>query len=37
MQDVPFYPLGQFAQKTAYRGISGVLKGFAVFWSVRPA
>ncbi len=37
MQDVPFFPLGQFAQKTAYRGISGVLKGFSVFWNVRPA
>ncbi len=37
MQDVPFYPLGQFAQKTAYRGITGVLKGFSVFWNVRPA
>lgn len=37
MQDVPFYPLGQFAQNTAYRGITGVLKGFATFWNVRPA
>ena len=35
MQDVPFYPLGQFAQNTAYRGITGVLKGFPTFWNVR--
>jgi peptide/nickel transport system substrate-binding protein len=37
MTDVPIYPLGQFAQSTAYRGITGVLKGFATFWNVRPA
>ncbi|MGI4940814.1 MAG: ABC transporter substrate-binding protein [Janthinobacterium lividum] len=37
MQDVPFYPLGRFAQETAYRGITGVLKGFSVFWNVKPA
>ena len=37
MQDVPFFPLGQFAQGTAYRGITGVLHGFATFWNVRPA
>ncbi len=36
MVDVPFYPLGQFAQETAYRGITGVLKGFPTFWNVRP-
>ena len=34
---VPYYPLGQFAQGTAYRGIKGVLKGgFPVFWNVAP-
>jgi peptide/nickel transport system substrate-binding protein len=37
MQDVPFYPLGQFAQATAYRGLTGVLKGFPTFWNVRRA
>ena len=37
MEEVPFYPLGQFAQSTAYRGITGVLDGFATFWNVRPA
>ncbi len=37
MQDVPFFPLGQFAQTTAHRGITGVLKGFPTFWNVRPA
>ena len=38
MQEVPFYPLGQFLQPTAYRkSITGVLDGFAVFWNVRPA
>ena len=37
LHEVPYYPLGQFAQTTAHRGITGVLKGFAVFWNVRPA
>jgi peptide/nickel transport system substrate-binding protein len=38
MQDVPYYPLGQYLQPTAYRsGIAGVLDGFATFWNVRPA
>ena len=37
MEDVPYYPLGQFAVMTAHRGITGVLKGFATFWNVRPA
>ena len=36
--EVPYYPLGQFSQGTAYRGIAGVLKGgFPTFWNVRPA
>ncbi len=37
--DVPFIPLGQFFQPTAYRrSITGVLKGgFAVFYNVRRA
>ena len=38
MQQVPFYPLGQYLQPTAYRtSITGVLPGFATFWNVRPA
>ena len=37
MQDVPFFPLGQFAVTTAYRGLQGVLRGFPTFWNVRPA
>ena len=37
LEEVPFYPLGQFAQVTAHRGITGVLKGFPTFWNVRPA
>jgi peptide/nickel transport system substrate-binding protein len=37
--DVPFIPLGQFFQPTAYRGsVTGVLKGgFALFYNVRRA
>ncbi|HME26402.1 MAG TPA: hypothetical protein VKI44_34605 [Acetobacteraceae bacterium] len=38
MQEVPFYPLGQYLQPTAYRNsITGVLDGFATFWNVRRA
>ena len=38
MREVPFYPLGQYFQPTAYRNsITGVLDGFATFWNVRPA
>jgi peptide/nickel transport system substrate-binding protein len=34
--DVPYVPLGQFYQPTAYRdGLSGVLKGLALFWNVK--
>jgi peptide/nickel transport system substrate-binding protein len=38
-QDVPFIPLGQFFQPTAYRkSVTGVLKGgFALFYNVRRA
>ena len=33
---VPYYPLGQFSQSTAYRGLKGVLKGgFPSFWNVQ--
>jgi peptide/nickel transport system substrate-binding protein len=35
-QSVPFIPLGQYFQPTAYRKtISGVLDGFATFWNVK--
>lgn len=35
---VPFLPLGEYRQPTAYRDtITGVLDGTAVFWNVRPA
>jgi peptide/nickel transport system substrate-binding protein len=38
MHEVPFYPLGQYLQPTAYRSsITGVLDGFATFWNVRRA
>ena len=34
--DVPYVPLGQYLQATAYRNdLSGVLSGFAIFWNVR--
>ena len=36
--DVPYVPLGQVLQATAYRGsLSGVLIGFVMFWNVRTA
>lgn len=35
-QELPYIPLGQFFQPTAYRrGLTGVLKGPTVFWKVR--
>ncbi len=37
MEDMPFFPLGQYAVATAYRGITGVRKGFPTFRNVRPA
>ncbi len=38
LQDVPFIPLGQFFQPTAYRrNLVGVLNGFATFWNVTRA
>ena len=37
MEDVPYFPLGQFATTTAHRNLTGVLKGFATFWNVKPA
>ena len=36
--DVPYIPLGQIAQPTAYRrDLAGVMPGFAVFWNVKRA
>ena len=36
METVPFVPLGQYFQATAYRSsLSGVLDGFATFWNIR--
>ena len=38
LEEVPFLPLGNYLQPTAYRkSITGVLNGFATFWNVRPA
>jgi len=38
MQDVPYYPLGQYEQATAHRtDLTGVLDGFATLWNVRRA
>lgn len=35
---LPYVPLGQFFQPTAYRrSITGLLKGPTVFWNIRPA
>ena len=37
-ESVPFVPLGQYFQTTAYRrNVTGVLRGFATFWNVRKA
>ncbi|PZP43560.1 MAG: ABC transporter substrate-binding protein [Azospirillum brasilense] len=36
MQDVPYWPLGQYTQPTAHRAdLTGLLDGFATFWNVR--
>ena len=36
--EVPYYPIGQYKQPTAYRDrITGVGSGTATFWNVRPA
>jgi peptide/nickel transport system substrate-binding protein len=35
-QDAPFFPLGQYFTKTAYRrNIEGIIKGVYAFWNVR--
>ncbi len=37
-QDVPYIPMGQYLQPTAYRtSLTGVLNGFAIFWNVKRA
>ncbi len=37
-QSLPYIPLGQYLQPTAYRSsLEGVLSGFALFWNVRRA
>ena len=37
-EEVPFYPVGQYKQPTAYSSrITGVGSGTATFWGVRPA
>ncbi len=36
--DVPYIPLGQVLQATAYRSnVSGVLNGFPIFWNVKKS
>ena len=36
MDEVPFFPLGQLYQPTAYKKeLSGVLEGFVLFWNVK--
>ena len=38
MTNVPYYPLGQYYTRTAYRSnLTGVLNGFATFWNVKRA
>ncbi len=36
LQSIPYIPMGQYLQPTAYRAnLDGVLGGFALFWNVR--
>jgi peptide/nickel transport system substrate-binding protein len=38
LEEIPYYPIGQYKQPTAHRkGITGILDGTAVFWNVRPS
>ncbi len=38
LQNVPYIPMGQYLQPTAYReSLKDVLNGFALFWNVRRA
>jgi peptide/nickel transport system substrate-binding protein len=35
-QDVPYLPIGQYLNPTAYRNdLTGMMKGFPVFWNLR--
>ena len=37
-ESVPYIPMGQYLQPTAYRSsLEGVLQGFALFWNVKKA
>ena len=37
-QSVPYIPMGQYFQPTAYRtDLQGILQGFAIFWNVKRA
>ncbi len=37
-ESVPYIPMGQYVQPTAYRSnLEGVLQGFALFWNVKKA
>ena len=37
MDQVPYFPLGQYMQPTAFRTrLSGVNDGFATFWNIKP-
>ncbi len=36
LHDVPYYPIGQYLQPTAYRArLDGIMDGTAVFWGVK--
>jgi peptide/nickel transport system substrate-binding protein len=38
MGEVPYYPIGQYLQPTAFRSnLSGIQDGFATFWNVRKS
>jgi peptide/nickel transport system substrate-binding protein len=37
MEECTYYPLGQFKQASAWRGLRDVQPGFTKFWGVRPA
>ena len=37
IDEVAYYPLGQYLQPTAWRNLGGVNDGFATFWNVRRA
>jgi hypothetical protein len=36
-RDVPYIPLGNYSPLTAFRGLSGVLRGGATFFNVKRA